>query len=603
MTGVGGVRDQFQVDLRGIVAILSKHLYSSERVFIRELLQNAVDAITARAARGDQWQARIDVHAPAAVGEPLRVVDNGIGLGADDMREMLATIGASSKRDEFEQARQTFLGQFGIGLLSCFLVTDEIVVRSRPVGSDGEVVTSEWIGYSDGTFTIRPATLPRAEPGTEVSLRLRPDAEHLVSERTLRRTLAEFAEFLPAPVRLFAPSGDRAGDLVAWHPPPWEMPPFHAAEYCAGAFGFSPIDAVPLQVPMLGLTGVGFVLDDWARPDKRPGDRVYLKGMLLSGANTQLLPDVAFFVRGVFEAGELSPTASRESLQDNDVLVQVRGELQRQLLDWVAAMARERPFAFERFAEVHSDGLKAMALIDDGLLSLTVNSLRFPTNQGRRTLAEVVEESGRIGYAATEDEFNAVADIAAAQGMTVVNAGYVYDTELILRVSTVLDIEVHRVEPAVLQRQLREPDPLDRAAADRLCGAAAAALADEKVQVRAAAFAPASVPALFVRGTMDRAIVTDDDEWSGLLDTLDPADSRAPDAMVFNVDNRVVLSLMARAQGSGPEDPLLANATRALWVSVQLAGGRRLELDSAARLTDALAALIWLADRTRTGDH
>ena len=38
----------FQVDLRGLVDLLSQHLYSSPRVYIRELLQNAVDATTAR---------------------------------------------------------------------------------------------------------------------------------------------------------------------------------------------------------------------------------------------------------------------------------------------------------------------------------------------------------------------------------------------------------------------------------------------------------------------------------------------------------------------------------------------------------------------------
>src|SRR6476469_2577603 len=102
----------FQVDLRGIVDLLSHHLYSSPRVYIRELLQNAVDAVTARRQR--------DALAPTAIRlvvdeSGLRITDHGIGLTEADVHRVLATIGHSSKRDDIEGARREFLGQFGIG--------------------------------------------------------------------------------------------------------------------------------------------------------------------------------------------------------------------------------------------------------------------------------------------------------------------------------------------------------------------------------------------------------------------------------------------------------------------------------------------------------
>src|SRR5689334_20324378 len=141
----------FQVDLRGIVDLLSHHLYGSPRVYVRELLQNAVDAITARRAVEPGAPARVVIETPERTGDgTLRVSDTGIGLTEAQVHELLATIGRSSKRDDLGFARHEFRGQFGIGLLSCFLVADEIRVDTRAAGS----APVRWTGYSDGRYEV-----------------------------------------------------------------------------------------------------------------------------------------------------------------------------------------------------------------------------------------------------------------------------------------------------------------------------------------------------------------------------------------------------------------------------------------------------------------
>jgi molecular chaperone HtpG len=121
----------FQVDLTGVIELLSRHIYSSPRVYLRELIQNGVDAI--RAAHKAQLDAeagttpalaeRLDTPrltvTPATPGKPFTFSDNGVGLTADEAAELLATVGRSSKRDpELGFKRDDYLGQFGIGLLS-----------------------------------------------------------------------------------------------------------------------------------------------------------------------------------------------------------------------------------------------------------------------------------------------------------------------------------------------------------------------------------------------------------------------------------------------------------------------------------------------------
>jgi molecular chaperone HtpG len=153
-----GADRTFQVDLRGLVDLLSHHLYSSPRVYLRELMQNAVDALTARHG--------LESAAPAgalgirlyADGSVVRVEDDGVGLTEADVHTFLATIGRSSKRaDRIAEQRGDFIGQFGIGLLSCFLVADEIHVLSRSARTP-DAPAVEWRGRGDGSYTVR--TLP-----------------------------------------------------------------------------------------------------------------------------------------------------------------------------------------------------------------------------------------------------------------------------------------------------------------------------------------------------------------------------------------------------------------------------------------------------------
>ena len=139
---------RFQVDLSGLIDLLSHHLYSSPSVFIRELLQNGIDAVTARKRVDDTFdggQITVELIQRDGTAPTLLMQDNGVGLTEDELHQFLATIGQSSKRGEIERPTD-FIGQFGIGLLSGFMVTDEIVIitRSAKPGNHPTLVRSRY---------------------------------------------------------------------------------------------------------------------------------------------------------------------------------------------------------------------------------------------------------------------------------------------------------------------------------------------------------------------------------------------------------------------------------------------------------------------------
>lgn len=93
------MRHSFQVDLRGVVDLLSAHLYSSPEVYLRELVQNAVDALTARGPEAVGTPVVVECHDRPGGAPVLSVEEEGVGLTVGEVHELLATIGSSSKRD------------------------------------------------------------------------------------------------------------------------------------------------------------------------------------------------------------------------------------------------------------------------------------------------------------------------------------------------------------------------------------------------------------------------------------------------------------------------------------------------------------------------
>jgi molecular chaperone HtpG len=132
------VRKQMTFDFDGLIRLLAGHLYSEKKVFIRELIQNAHDAIQRRVAREPAFhldQGYIDILTDLTSG-PGRIVfrDNGIGMTSEDLEEFLSTIGKSGTLAAREaELVPDVIGQFGIGFLSGFVVGAKVEVHTRHV--------------------------------------------------------------------------------------------------------------------------------------------------------------------------------------------------------------------------------------------------------------------------------------------------------------------------------------------------------------------------------------------------------------------------------------------------------------------------------------
>ncbi|QVQ50843.1 HSP90 family protein [Spiractinospora alimapuensis] len=566
------MRHTFHVDLRGIVDLLSHNLYTSPRVFMREVLQNSVDAITQRQSIDSAARGRILIEAPNVTGDgTLRIHDTGVGLTEPQVHEFLATIGRSSKRDDLGFARHDFLGQFGIGLLSCFMVADDIEVVTRSAEPDSDTVV--WRGNAGGHYVVE-TTSPRSEPGTTVTLSPRAGASHWFAPATVRELAEHYGGLLPFDVWV-------GHERVNAADTPWARDSTEPARrerllrYGQRILGTAPFDVIDLNVPEAGLSGVAFVLPTPTHPTERPSHRVYLKRMLIGDRVERLLPEWAFFARGVVNTEELRPTASREQLYDDELLESAREALGTQLKDWMTGLATTSPTRLSEFLRVHGRGVQSLALHDDDMLRLVDQWLEQETSDGWMTMTEFRRRHGRIVHTTTVDEFRRFSAVAAAQGVGLVNGGYSLVSELLERLPR-LDpsLRVEQLDPTVLATRFDPVDPASDAAVSRFCAAAGPALEALGCVPDVRAFDPPSLPSLYLksdawRAHTDRTVAAREAKgaWADLLGSMDAAPAEARPVLVFNYRNPTVRRLVTI------DDAELAEAgAEALYSQALLAG-------------------------------
>ena len=592
---------RFQINLRGVIDLLSHHLYSSPGVYVRELLQNATDAIRARQLLepGHEGTVHIELIEKQDGGPPtLLFTDDGIGLTEEEIHRFLATIGESSKREALAERRNDFIGQFGIGLLSCFMVCDELLVVTRSVQGDGR--TMEWRGRHDGTYSVRPSEHPLERPGTQVFLLARADAAEFFTPERVRQLALHYGGLLPFPILL---SAQGTTERINAEGAPWRRKYESSSErreallaYGREVFGSDFIDCIPLKSPAGDVEGVAFVLPISPHYNAKQKHRVYLKNMLLSESAENLLPDWAFFVKCVVNANGLRPTASRESFYENETLVQARQALGKALRRYLTELAKDDPRALQRLISLHGLSVKALALDDDDFYRLVIGWLPFETSLGVMTLVDYRRSYPTVRYVSSLDDFRQVARVAAAQGLCVVNAAYTYDADLIERLPRLFpDARVEPFSAAELPQSFEELTLDERESVFRLLNVAELALQPLRCDVAVKKFRPKEVPTLYssdTEGTFRRDVERSREESNDLYgDMMDSILTSAPQSsrpvLTFNLHNPVVRKL------AGVTDRhLMKLSVEMLYVQALLLGHRPLSAQEMVLLNQGLLGLI-----------
>lgn len=596
---------RFQVNLGGIIDLLSNHTYSSPQVYIRELLQNGVDAIVARNYLAPEHRGEMHIELSHQDSQALPVLifrDNGIGLTEDEIHLFLATIGQTSKRDEWLVQPTDFIGQFGVGLLSCFVVSDEIIVTTCSAKDETKAI--EWRGRADGTYSLRVLD-KQTEPGTEVRLQCKSGCEEFFLAETVKRLASHYGSLLPFPIKFSDGTGTT---LINKELPPWnetfldkEMEREAYLEYGRATFAMEFFDYIPLGSVTGDVSGVAFVLPYSPSLSARKTHRVYLKHMLLSEQTEGLLPDWAFFVKCVVNANDLRPTASRESFYEDETLAATRAALGQQLRHYLIDLAQENPRRLKKLIQLHYLSIKALAVDDEEFYRIVINWLPFETNMGTMTLTEYIKSHEVVRYVTDLDQFRQTARIAASQSLCVINAAYTYDARLIQKLNDVFpQIQLSMVDGASLTHSFEFLTLDEDAEVAGFIELANQVLEPFKCAVEIRKFSPGELPALYNASSeaiFKRSIETTkevtDSFWSSVLDEVGGGlDDDSFATLCFNYRNPVVYKITRMR-----DETLLRLSIQMLYVQAILLSHRPLSTKEMDVLNEGLLRFIeWGAD-------
>lgn len=583
----------FKVDLRGIIDLLSNHLYSDPSVFVRELLQNGVDAITARRARGDAFEPAILARLHRREGELplLEFRDNGVGLTEAEVHEFLATIGRSSKR--ISEARDTFLGQFGIGLLSCFMVSGEIELVTRSAAGGPPV---RWRAQADGTYTLEVLEDDGLDIGTTVRLRAREDTDFYFEYGELRDALANYGRILPSPIHV---TDGEQYDHVNAVLPPWLA--FAAGDegrreevlaYARAELNVEPLDVIPLRSDEGGLLGVALVLPYATQRGSRQWHSVYLKRMLLGSDLSNLLPEWAFFVRCLLNVERLHPTASREAFYEDDALKAAREALGAQLRGYIEGLAARDPGRLEALIALHHLPIKALATEDDDFFRLLAHEFTFETSTGRMKLGEYAARFPGLRMVTNLDQFRQIAQVASAYGHSVINAVYTYDVPLLRKYASLFGRELEEVDAQTYALSLED---VAAGGLEDFTARANVALATLGCEVSVKRFEPAELPALLIvtneqrlLGDIEAAREVADELFAEFLDDYAAEYELVRVARLhLNLNHPLVQDLLHVRDGA-----VFARLVQMLYVQAHLLGHHPMRSEELALLSGGLSDMM-----------
>ncbi len=558
----------FKVDLKGIIRLLSDNLYSSDKVFLRELLQNAADAIDARKKADKAYtEGKITVtYQRTKDGAQLTFADNGIGLTKEEIHSFLSVIGQSSKRDS--TVRNSFIGQFGIGLLSCFLVTNEIKVVTRSVT---EEQCYQWVGKSDGSYVI---TEPKKsmEPGTQVLLKLTGVKDEFFTEREIMDNLAEYGFLLRVPIFFV---GKDQQKVVNDNFIPWRQQLSMADDimgFGEQIFTEKFFDVIPLHGD--GIKGYAYVSTRQTNAGVTVRHRIFLKNMYVTDDGRDFIPQWAFFTRCIVNVDDLTPTASREGFTRDSKLMKAKNQIEKCIFDYFVSLSQYDVRKLKTLTQIHNVAIKSLAMENEQIYKLFFPFLTFPTNQGTMTGFQLVNASKKVpvSYCAELDDFRRLCPLLEGTKSLLVNGGYIYDAGLLQKLPKFYkNVKIEAFDNSSYEHILEEAPGAFVRELSLFQNWAQQGLEAFRCSVSFKSFSPGSLQALYVPGGESFLTDTmDESSFSGFFEGFDfGMEEDAPEGsrLYLNSRNSFVKSL------GQVQEPLLAQTLiQVIYIQALLAG-------------------------------
>lgn len=429
---------KFKTEVSELLQLIIHSLYSHKEIFLRELVSNSSDALdklkyltlTDEKLKNLAFDPRIDISfTEEGEHRTLTISDNGLGMNHDDLSDNLGTIASSGTKKflasltEEQKKDSNLIGQFGVGFYSAFMVADKVEVVSRKAG---EETAWKWSSTGKGSYSLEEAN--RESQGSTITLYLNAEGTEYANRWQIDQLVKKYSNHIAYPIFLSYDQTnyddkkkDKEGNALKsiehkveqvntssalWRRSKSELKDedyqefykntshdtedalFYLHTRAEGANEYITLFYVPSKAPF-----------DMYYADYRPGVKLYVKRVYITDDDKELLPSYLRFVRGVIDSEDLPLNVSREILQQNKVMNNIRTASVKKLLGEFQKISEQNPELYTKFIEqfnrplkegLYSDYANRDALLDlvrfksssqDGYVSLAAYKERMPSDQ------------------------------------------------------------------------------------------------------------------------------------------------------------------------------------------------------------------------------
>jgi len=434
---------QFQTEVSQLLHLIIHSLYSHKEIFLRELISNASDALdklkylslTDDNYKNLVYEPRIDVSFDDGAAKKLVVRDTGIGMDEEELALNLGTIARSGTKNFMTSLTgdakkdSNLIGQFGVGFYSAFMVADKIEVISKKAGTNK---ASKWSSDGKGNFEINEAE--KADFGTEVILFLNENGNEYANRWQIENIIKKYSDHIAFPIYLeyletkYEGKDDKEGKKekkiekinsasALWKRSKSELtdndynefyktishdsddPLFYMHTKAEGTINYTTMFFIPKTAPF-----------DMYQADYRPGVKLYVSRVFITDDNKELMPTYLRFLRGIIDSEDLPLNVSREILQQNKVMVNIKSASVKKVLSEFKKISESNPEKYIEFIKQYNRPLKEGLYSDFGNRDIIQELVRFKstTRDGYVSFADYVsamkEDQKSIYYISGDNE-------------------------------------------------------------------------------------------------------------------------------------------------------------------------------------------------------
>ena len=373
-------KGNINVSVENIFPLIKKFLYSDHEIFLRELISNATDATLKLKHIANIGNEKIKVGEPIIKvkidkkGKKLHIIDQGIGMTADEIEKYINEVAFSGAEEFLEKYKDTakdsgIIGHFGLGFYSAFMVAKKVEIISK---SYKNKPAAHWTCDGSPNYTLDKGT--KKDRGTEIILHIDKDSKEFLEDNKISDLLVKYNKFMPIPIKFGTkeenlpldknakegekPKTKTVDNIINNPNPAWTKQPKDLKDEDYKSF-YRELYPMQFEEPLFNihlnvdypfnLTGILYfpklTNDINIQKDKI---QLYQNQVFVTDNVEGIVPEFLTLLRGVIDSPDIPLNVSRSYLQADGAVKKISAYITRKVADKLSSLFKSNREEFEK---------------------------------------------------------------------------------------------------------------------------------------------------------------------------------------------------------------------------------------------------------------